>query len=268
MRSGRTFVVLLAFALAWPSIAHACSCIASATAQRRDGDRPWIGRQAVFIGYVLEADQLVDSTQSGITITRLVRFVTEESWRGSLPDTVTLFVGADAPCAYYSKGYRYFVGADWDSQVPARLTTAPCDDSWWAREDPRGMDTRLRAEEGPPNWTAPPAGTRDLDKGARPFGTPISRSPTAQGIAFIPPSNTFAARFEMGDFSGVSGPIIYPEPGLYQVRVTWKDGSQFQGYVSIRCEHRSEGSSCLAARDFSALLPRHLRERWEREMNR
>jgi len=210
----------------------------------------------VFIGYVLEADRLADSTSR--TVTTVVRFVTEESWRGPLPDTVTLFVDADAPCSQYFTGYRYLVGADWDARVPTRLTTATCDFSWGVSTGARSRNVRLREEVGPPNWTAPPAGARELDEGARPFGTPIPRSPGATRVAFIPPRNTFTSNFEIGDFRGVSypsgGPILYPEPGLYQVRVTWKDGSQFQGYVSVRCELDQGDGGCLVVRDFSALL--------------
>jgi hypothetical protein len=250
----RRLSILLLAAGFWPAEAHACSCVLMDANAAQRWERPWVGRQEVFIGYVLDADQVVDTAKR--TIVRHVRFVTEASWRGSLHDTVTLFVDSDAPCAIYFPGWRYLVTADWDQQQGRRLTTARCDNSLGA-DGP--VVERLWGELGPPAWTAPDSWSRILDNGAHRLGTPIPRSGGGSRVAFIPPRADSIARFEIGDFRGIGfvtgGPILYPEPGLYQVRVTWIDGFEFSGYVSIRCDNPSAAGGCRAFRNFPRLVP-------------
>lgn len=134
----------------WVQEAHACSCRAIVNKRTQNWERPWAGRDVVFTGYAIEIDQSYDPVQR--TVTRLVRFVTEQSWRGALPDTITLFVNADAPCSQYSPGWRYLVTANWDARARGRLTTAVCDYSLGADWK---VARQLWEEEGPPGWTAP-----------------------------------------------------------------------------------------------------------------
>ena len=181
MRVMRPLPLIGLLLVVWVQEAHACSCRAIVNKRTQNWERPWAGRDVVFTGYAIEIDQSYDPVQR--TVTRLVRFVTEQSWRGALPDTITLFVNADAPCSQYSPGWRYLVTANWDARARGRLTTAVCDYSLGADWK---VARQLREEEGPPGWTAPPMGSRDLDRGAFPLGTPIPRTPAAGLATFIP----------------------------------------------------------------------------------
>lgn len=119
---------------------------------------------------------------------------------------------------------------------------------------------RLGRDEGPPNWTAPPPWTRRLDTGAIPPGTPVPRAPHTRGVWFMPPGGDTTTVIEFGDFRGKyhpsGGPILYPAPGLYQFRVTWADGAQFRGCLSVRCEQRDALGGCVSgARNVGGVRP-------------
>ncbi len=263
-RSRRPFmrwllVVSLLLASVFPTTSFACSCLQGVpvgTIPKRPYDQPWLKRDAVFMGYVLSADQHFDSVSN--TITRTVRLVTEVSWHGALPDTVTLSLGADAPCAFYSVGYRYLVFAGWDARQSGRLTTERCDDAWGLSGGNSLFTQRFRASMGSPNWFAPPMGSRSIDRHTRPLGTPLPRSKEDGSILFYVAGDSSIVRLEIGDLArrripGYTRPIASFLPGLYQVRVTWSDGAQFSGYVSIECEFREGELGCTSARDFRTL---------------
>ena len=113
-----------------PAAVQACTCVVKVPQERlaqaqAEVARSWTERPHVFIGHALE----VDETPAQPT-RETVRFVTERSWRGAMPDTVTLQVGSDASCAHYVAGLRYLVVADGSVRPGAPLRTAPCDDSW------------------------------------------------------------------------------------------------------------------------------------------
>jgi hypothetical protein len=180
----------------------------------------------------------------------LVRFVTEQSWRGALPDTLTVNVEG-APCAYFSVGRRFILAADADSTTPQRLQARFCGMGY-------GVDspayTRLAGILGAPAWTAPPFGQRALDAGVVRLGTPRPRQETSTSVVFGPPSGERVALFEVADFRGASvpngGPLLHLEPGLYHVRITRLDGQVVDSYMSVRCEYRYENGSCQVMRSF------------------
>ena len=236
--------VFLTGAALTPSLAHTCSCADRRPDAAERWQRPWRGRPVVFIGYPLEVDEPFDRSLRAPN--QRVRFVTEQSWRGALPDTVTLLAVADRSCPFgYAVGWRYLVIADRDPRDPRRLTTGVCD---YTRHADSTMVRRLRQDEGPPNWTAPPPWNRGLDSGAIPLGTPLPRAPHTRGIRFGSYVSDSTVLFEFGDFKGryhpSGGPILYPAPGLYHFRVTWADGAQFRGYLSVRCEFQVVPGMC------------------------
>ncbi len=244
----RTLAVLALVASLTPSTLHACSCVITGLSGTPHVERPWSDRAQIFIGHVLE----VDWTRSS-TARLTVRFVTEASWRGPMPDTVTLNVRPGAPCAYYTAGSRYLVLADTASG--GALVTARCDYSWGMHHE---VTKNRIAELGPPVWRAPPMGSRALDAHARVIGTPISRTFTEGSVAFVPPQrNNDVALFEIGDWGRTGlrpgGPVLYAQPGLYQFRITWADGSSYASYVSLRCDRDKSPDRCQSFIFFGGL---------------
>jgi hypothetical protein len=66
-------------------------------------------------------------------------------------------------------------------------------------------------------------------------------------------------RMEFGDFDSGSARFnsapLYPRPGLYQVRLTWDDGTVFLGYLSI-CRPLGVPGTCEDGRlQLNALKP-------------
>ena len=226
-------LVVLALAivlsLAAPSTARACSCARTSVPGQPMVNRAWSDRPRVFVGHVLE----VEATPTRAP--RLtVHFVTEASWRGPMPDTVTLMVRQDAPCAWYTAGGRYLVVADVDPASGVILISAPCDDAFSLTHA-----GKMLAELGKPNWVAPRVGGRALDAHAFPLGQAHKPRSTAESLVMGVPTDTGIARFEIADWSGPpgrSGGAIYLAPGLYQFRITWKDGKTYESYLSMRCE--------------------------------
>lgn len=108
-----------------------------------------------------------------------------------------------------------------------------------------------------PTWTAPPAGARKLDEGVVRLGTPIAREGVARRLAFVIPSQDPIAKFEIGDYPGPAHApaerILQFEPGLYEFRVTWTDGSQYHSYLSLRCEREVSDGRCTVVRSFRSL---------------
>src|SRR5688572_33190618 len=111
-------VSALAFVL-WTTEAHACSCAivsrrlpgggVERSARATNWERPWEGREVIFTGYAIEVETRMHA--DGRQFTRVVRFVTEESWRRALPDTISLLIGNEAPCANFFPGGRYLISA-------------------------------------------------------------------------------------------------------------------------------------------------------------
>jgi hypothetical protein len=240
-------IVGLVLAATLASPLHACTCGFESPMGQVPKPRTRPERAVVFVGHVLEVDHSTDTTTLAT-----VRFVTESSWRGAMPDTVTLVVGRHAGCAHYIAGGRYLVFAD---QGQSTLVTEPCDEGVGINQP---SADRLMGELGPPTWTAPPMGRRTIDARAVPIGAPILRRPGPNSVVFGLPSRQGIARFEIGDWSGTPAQdvsILYPEPGLYQFRITWTDGSTYESYLSIRCEQpvASELGRCSAYRFFGLL---------------
>src|SRR5687768_7821151 len=142
LRVGFAIAALLV-ALAAPSTLHAaCRCEMTSRAGEAKA-RPWSERDRIFIGEVLDADSLPDARRKSVT------FVTEMSWRGETPDTVTLVLDDTDRCVYYRAGGRYFVAADLRSPEGTTLLASRCDGSW--RADSPGA-LKMIAELGPPVW--------------------------------------------------------------------------------------------------------------------
>lgn len=163
-----------------------------------------------------------------------------------MPDTVTLFVRQDAPCAWYTAGARYLVVADVDPASGSILITAKCDESQ-SLEGAR----RTLAELGKPNWVAPRMGSRALDAHAFRLGEPHRPKSTSESITFAVPNVPDMARFEIADWSGPPsehGKLLYLAPGLYQFRATWTDGTTYESYLSLRCEGMTFERPCSVYR--------------------
>jgi hypothetical protein len=235
-----------------PATALACSCgarqgygeVRSTPDNRASTSAPWgsTDRARVFVGHVLAID-----TTPGQPSRQNVRFVTEMSWRGELPDVVTLAVGADAPCAYYAVGRRYIVLADSSPVSKTTAVTGWCDYSWSLSGSP------LLAALGPPNWTAPPLGSRSLDATAIALGTPLSRLLTSPDtLEFRAWKEVGMDRFEIGDLvlpaSGRGFISVDLTPGLYQFRVRWRDGTTYESYVLLACDQRISENRCSTHR--------------------
>lgn len=214
-------VAALALLIGAPSTAAACSCMQ--VVPKGESPRPWFDRPRIFLGHVL----LVDGT-----FPRKVLFVTESSWRGPMADTVTLTVRA--PCARYFEGGRYLVLADVDDR--GALVTAPCDDSWSMSVAPKMM-----AELGAPNWVPPPVGLRSLDSIAVRLGSTIVPERAADSVVFAVPWHGDIQRFEIANWT-VQDPsrgrlrLLSLRPGLYQFRISWKDGTRYESYLWLRCD--------------------------------
>lgn len=239
--------ILLATSLVVVSAApaYACTCVITAPFGAAKIQRPWTDRPAIFTALVLEVDSPTDTT-----LKQSVRLLTEKSWRGAMPDIVTLAVSINSPCASYRPGQRYLVLADTAPADRARLVTAACDDAF-SFAGPAAAN--MRAELGEPNWTAPPTGSRALDSLVFPLGTSLSRIRQQGRVVFHIPSHG-VRRFEIGDQDvspdPTGGPIFHLRPGLYAFRITWTDGRQYHSYISIRCEYQVEDFGCAVYRSF------------------
>lgn len=239
---------LLLFVL--PRVAHACLCtVVGPASEPLPTPRPWSDRARIFVGHAIEVDPPRVTTRP-----RLVRFVTEASWSGPVPDTISLVVGDDAPCAMFFAGSRYRVAADADSLAPSRLRAAECESGAMI---PSPIARSRLAELGAPAWRAPPHGRRALDAAAVRLGAPLRRDRDSTRIAFLPAGQDSTVVFEIGDYRGSNararGRIIYLEPGLYQLRMTWPGGSRYETYLSARCEVPSTSGQCLLHRSFLGL---------------
>lgn len=240
--------ILLATSLVVVSAApaYACTCVITAPFGAAKIQRPWTDRPAIFTALVLDVDSPTDTT-----LKQSVRLLTEKSWRGAMPDIVTLAVDIDASCAWYFPGLRYVVLADTAPGDRTRLVTAACDDAFGVAGP---AAARIRAELGEPNWTAPPTGSRALDSLVFPLGTPLSRISEQGRVAFEVPYSGGVRRFEIGDEDvspyPTGGPILYLLPGLYEFRITWTDGRRYHSYLSVRCEHQLSDGGCFVSRSF------------------
>lgn len=253
----RLLIATLLLALS-PTLAHACTCTIGGGNGLPWGPqsnaRPippgplghWEGRDAIFVGQVLE----IDPPEVGMR-PRVVKFVTEAPWRGALPDTVTVMVDG-APCAYYVAGERYIVSADVDTLDPRRFESRRCAGSY---PIPSRGYAHFADLLGAPTWTAPPLGQRALDAAVVRLGTPRPREPTPTSVVFIPPTTERVGGFEVADYRSDSlptarRPALHLEPGIYHIRITWKDGTVREAYMSVRCELRHTDGTCQVIRSF------------------
>jgi hypothetical protein len=166
-----------------------------------------------------------------------------------MPDTVTLIVRADAPCAEYFAGGRYLVVAD--SGAGSALVTAPCDYAWNLH-----FAGKQLAQLGPPTWIAPPVGRRALDAHAIRLGEAASPQSRADSLVLGVPNDSDMARFEIADWAGPAQlKQLHLKPGVYQFRITWTDGTTYASYLSLRCERGTIERPCAVFRFFSYLRP-------------
>ena len=239
--------------MSMPATLLACSCISEVPNKRPRSSipsAPWgsTDRERVFVGHVLAID-----TTRGQPFRKEVRFVTEMSWRGALPDTLTLVVTPEAPCAYYNVGGRFIVLADALADSKSAAITAPCDYSWSFTHG-----GRLRAELGPPNWTAPPMGNRSLDVIAIPLGRLLGEiPPSVDTLTFVAPFEAGMSSFEIGNWVFPTrlprSRIFDLAPGLYQFRIRWQDGTVYESYLSLTCDRVISDKRCETYRFFGGL---------------
>jgi len=231
-----------------PDAAHACTCAIRSLPGQNPRQQPWSTRPQIFIGHVLDVDE--SQTQSSRS---RVRFVTERSWRGPMPDTVTLRVGSNAPCAEYIAGGRYLVLANIEVTTDSELVTGPCDYAWGIHFP---ATLRMLEELGLPAWTPPQLGSRAIDSQAIRLGSPSVRSTPADSVLFIIPTQDDIRRFEIADWAGPSAAVgrrLYLPPGLYQFRITWTDGTIYESYLSLRCDRPVADPPCQVFRFFGLL---------------
>ena len=225
--------------LALPATARACTCALVGSPDRpASPPKSRTLRPSVFVGNALDIELPTDSTRS----TR-VRFVTEVSWRGEMPDTVTLVVSG-SPCAEFVVGVRYLVAAERDDANGGRMRTGGCD-----------LAVRLGTEYavalldtlGAPTWRAPPIGERSIAAEAVRLGTTVRRRAAPGDIRFSLPAAPGVRSFELGDArssSGQSGPAVWLDPGrLYRYRITWDDGREYESVLRAECSPRSRGGN-------------------------
>jgi hypothetical protein len=210
-------------------------------------------RSAVFVGNALSVEVAEDSSNR-----RIVRFITELSWRGPMRDTVTLVL-ADAPCAYFLAGARYLVAAEPDAAEPARLRTLACDNALQLGTE---RVTALLDTLGPPNWRAPPIGERDIAAAAVPLGAVLQRSahPSSaffgMSLAFVDSVHTFEIGNAQASASRQGGPVYLSLGKLYRYRVTWKSGGTYESVLRAHCSPLSEGTDpCSLGFSMRFLMP-------------
>ncbi|MBK8247515.1 MAG: hypothetical protein IPK85_08985 [Gemmatimonadetes bacterium] len=211
----------------------ACWCGLGAGAPLRPTAAP-----ILFVGRVLAIDSLARE--------RRVRFVTDSSWRGPLPDTLTVVAGDDAPCAYFLPGQSYVVGA---VATPGTLRLPRCADAWavssWVQQ-------RL-SEVGPAVWRAPPFGRRLLDQGAVQIGQ--RAPPVRDSLEVLLSFGADTVEFTIADQPLPRQPrrvvekrFVRLPPGLYQFRIRWSDATITESYVDLSCERHAPGATCYLIR--------------------
>lgn len=239
-----------------PAAALACSCSMPFSQGEPVPVRTSpVRRSVVFVGNVIAITAPIDEQRSYI-----VRFVTELSWRGAMPDTVSLRVAA-SPCAYFSVGLRYVVGAEPDERRRGRLRTEGCDEALRVG-DLRGnavLDTL-----GAPTWRAPPLGEREIGQRALPLGTPLARSPFPGGVYFTTMLSDSVESVSIGDLrllrrdgtEGIPFGAFLESGKAYRYRVTWDNGSAYESVLISRCgAFGGPPESCALTVPFSLLAP-------------
>ena len=205
----------------------ACSCLIVTPA---DQPVPRILRASeapvLFAGRALAVDTVGND--------RLVRFAVDSSWRGAMPDSVTVVVGDDAPCALFQAGRQYLVGAH---VVGPTLRLLRCGDGLELADS---FTQQLLSEVAGATWRAPPVGQRDLDRAS----VPIDRAPEVGGardtVRFLIPLDLGAATFEIAGMqrsprTTMEHFVLLPA-GLYRYRVQRGSATVVESYVLLRCE--------------------------------
>lgn len=236
-------ILLIAALLLGTTPATLLACLCEFRGDAIPRVRAWSQMPRIFIGNAIEVD---DWRPEG---RYRVKFLTEASWTGAVPDTLTLIVGQDASCAEFMANGRYMIFAD---TIPGStvLWLPPCGEGWSLTS---AETHRRRAALGEPTWIAPPMGQRAIDAGAVQLGTPVGRGAPADTLLLTGP--TFALdqpgrptrnrpgqvagiiAFEIGDWIAPGSlSRLWLGAGLYQYPVTFTDGVKYEGYLSVRCE--------------------------------
>jgi hypothetical protein len=233
-------LLLLLITLAAPADLHACTCFIVRPVNDSTPPRSALEGDRVFVGTALEVRERSAGVRSSVD------FLVESSWRGAMPDIVT--VTWLSPCAYHVAGMRYLVVADVVDSDAAQLVSAPCGRG---AELGRGVATNLLTELGPPTWLPEPFGQRRIDSDAILVGQtpPPGGDAVRLAIGFLS-AETVVGRVLIADQEGqlllrAPSPVFRLPEGLYQLRIEWADGATSQTYVSVRCLDGPLGRRCL-----------------------
>ena len=222
----RALHLLLSVTLASRASA-ACSCamVARAGAPSPKWPRP-AEAPVLFSGRALFVDRVSGGHQ--------VRFVVDSSWRGPLPDTLTVAFGPDAPCAQFFPGMQYVVGAI-GSITGLRLPS--CADAYatyyWAKNP-------LLRELGPATWRPPPAAQRAVLRTAIGVGARAPPAAPGDSMSVILRGDSTVVEIHIADkvivqATSMSRFIKLPA-GLYRFRLQYRDSTVQESYVVLRCE--------------------------------
>jgi hypothetical protein len=224
-----------------PVVAHACTCLSVVPLGSTPKITSWTERSVIFTGTLLTTDP----TGTG-TVARRSRWVVDASWRGEMPDTVTMVNGPDAPCpTLLTPGTRYLVVADQRDSV---VTTTGCGTA----TRPIAMAESQLGQLGPPEWTAAPYPQRRFDSDIIPVGAAAPQLPEVWvGLVFR--DRAGASRVQVADrvwdHPWLPINLMLPE-GLYRIRIVYTTGDSTETDLAVRCEERS-GLDCSAFRIFS-----------------
>lgn len=122
----RLFIGLVPLGLAWPASLPA-SCLCETVSPGGRAPARELRREVKLIGNALEVAPL-----SEVDSSHRVLLLVETSWTRPMPDTISLVVGGDSPCARYVAGGRYIVLAVEDTTATGDgpLIAPPCHYAW------------------------------------------------------------------------------------------------------------------------------------------
>jgi hypothetical protein len=245
MRRIIRWLLLIVAIPASPGVLEACSCFTARPASESVPVRSKLERDRIFIGTALDVRRELTAEARVY-----VDFVVEASWRGAMPDKVTLLVVSSSPCADYRPGLRYLVLANIVESTQDRVVGELCDYSW-------GMTVtgtrNMLAQLGSPNWLPEPLGSREIDDQAVRIGSP----PPFEG-------ESVRLRFSFRDWGAVTRiriadqtrtpprahmSLVFDLPlGVYHVEIEWANGDVSRGYLAAACDVRWPDVGCTAVR--------------------